>query len=407
MADEVELIHDGQGLAVMGEQEAVKRFLDHTDLWSVSQDLRLDGFTRALDAASGIAEVASKATSTAGRYVKLTEESARDIRKFGLVPTATEGVSYAMVGRPGSITKWVQIETGVASWLTNPAILSGAAGIMAQLARQQEVKELKRLLESIDSKLNDVRRQQKNAVLSKLNSAGMAIADARRLCERGGDCETAWQKVANETRIVFEVEANAFRAIEALSDKVDRSDSVRRLRKTTEEVAPEVVMWLAVLAECFRLEDQHAILELEHVGATAPSSLDAHRLGLEDAQRDRREQIVDKTGRLLRRLTEAGEVASENVILHQWAAQAVVDSVNAVGMEIDKFHALLGIDPHHALLSVPGWREALRDRRQWSKARDEAKPLVTRVGRFLVVVGVAMVLGSSTDSEDGDSADEA
>ena len=73
MADEVELVQDGEGLAVVGEQGAVKRFLEQAGLWAASQDLGLEGLGSVLDIAPGVAEAALSASSTAGRYVKLTE----------------------------------------------------------------------------------------------------------------------------------------------------------------------------------------------------------------------------------------------------------------------------------------------------------------------------------------------
>lgn len=408
MADEVELVQDGEGLAVVGEQGAVKRFLEQAGLWAASQDLGLEGLGSVLDIAPGVAEAALSASSTAGRYVKLTEESARDIRELGLVPTKTDGISYAMVGQPGSIAKWVRIETGVTSWLTNPAILSGAAGIMAQLARQQEMKELRRLLESIDSKLDDIRRQRRDEVLAEMDGARMAIDEAMNQREHDADRETTWGKVEHTKETVFKVEANALREIAALSNKVDKDASAGKLRKTAEEIAKKAAVWLAVLASCFQLEDQHAILELDHVRATAPSKLDAHRLSLDKARSERRDKVVKSTVQLMRRLDEAGGAARESVLLHWREAQAVVDSVNTVGRQIDQLYAPLGIEPQRAPLTAPGWGEALRDRQQWQKAREEIKPAATAAGVALFALAAAAIMNANDHDSpsDGDESDE-
>ena len=74
-----------------------------------------------------------------GRWVKLTEESAQAVKQFGLTPTKTPGVSHAMVGQPGDIKQWIQIVKSPGSMVTNPAMLAGAAGIMAQIAMQQQM----------------------------------------------------------------------------------------------------------------------------------------------------------------------------------------------------------------------------------------------------------------------------
>ena len=63
----VELIHDGEGLAVIGEQSAVERFLDSVGLLSLAQDLPLVRLGVALDSGSKIADSAARVVENAGR----------------------------------------------------------------------------------------------------------------------------------------------------------------------------------------------------------------------------------------------------------------------------------------------------------------------------------------------------
>ena len=51
------------------------------------------------------------------------------------------------------------------------ALLFGVAGVMSRLARQQEVRELRDLLQKIDGRLDDVRRRQRDEVLAKTETA--------------------------------------------------------------------------------------------------------------------------------------------------------------------------------------------------------------------------------------------
>ena len=71
--------------------------------------------------------------------MKLTEDSARKVREIGWTPTKTDGVSHAMLGKRGDIKNWVQIVTSPGAILTNPAVLSGVAGLMSQRAMQQQM----------------------------------------------------------------------------------------------------------------------------------------------------------------------------------------------------------------------------------------------------------------------------
>lgn len=163
---------------------------------------------------------------------------------MGLMPTKVEGISHAMLGDPGRIGGWIQVEVGPSAIFGNPSLLLGVAGIMTQFARQQEVRELRNFLQNIDKKLDDVRRRQRDEVIAKMDRATTAIEEAMRIRECGGDGETAWAKVVDESGTIAEVQANALRAIGALADKVRENVEVgsrlRRLANTSKEVEGEI-----------------------------------------------------------------------------------------------------------------------------------------------------------------------
>ncbi|WP_074311016.1 hypothetical protein [Micromonospora cremea] len=249
MDDEIELISDGDGLAVIGNPTAVERFLDSVGLLSLSKDLGLDRLGSVLGAGAGVAQAASKIAANSGRYVKLTKESAQLVNEFGLMKTKTRGVSHAMLGKPGSISRWLQIENGPGSFVTNPALLSGAAGIMAQFARQHEMNEITQLLTTIDEKLDDVRRAQRDAVLAKMDGAASAIKEAMTIREHVGRVsEVAWSKVQATSVTIADTQAYALRQLDALAEKMESKTKVGDLAKTAKETEREVGVWLAVLA---------------------------------------------------------------------------------------------------------------------------------------------------------------
>lgn len=408
MTDAIELICDGEGLAVLGDPTAVNRFLDSEGLRTQSQELRLERLGPALETGSNIAELVSNIYANTGRYVRLTKESAEDVRRFGLMPTSVRGISHAMIGEPGSISKWIQVEDGPASLLMNPAVLSGVAGIMAQIARQQEVRALKEFLVSIDGKLDDLRRGQRDGILAKMDRAVSVIGEAMIIRERGGDRETAWRKVENEVGTLAEVQANALRRIEALADKVgdvDDGTGVGFLRKTTNEIESDVGVWLAVLAQCFRLENERTILELDHVLATNPRHWDGHRIGLSEALHEKRDEAVRRTTDLLERLDRAGAVARSNIILHAPAAHSVIDSVNTANGSLEKFHASLGGESHWKELARIRWKDAIHDPNQLRRAGKETVKTVATKGAAVVAVVVAGLLyaAASAGGENNDS----
>jgi hypothetical protein len=178
MDGEIQLISDGDGRAVIGNPTAVERFLYSVGLLSLSKDPGLHRLGSVLRAEAGVAQAGSEIAANSVRWLKVTPESAQTIKDFGLMESKTPGVSYAMVGNPGSIKSWIQIENGPGSFLTNPAILAGAAGIMDQLARQQEMNEIRDYLAKIDKKIDEVLRNQNYAEWAKTAGAGSVIKDA-------------------------------------------------------------------------------------------------------------------------------------------------------------------------------------------------------------------------------------
>ena len=191
MSSEIELASDGEGIVVVGDRGAVARFLDEAGLLEQAREFALDKLSTTLRAGSDLAQAASGIAEQSAMYLKLTPESAQALKDAGgLMKTKTEGVSHAMLGDPGRIGKWLQVEDGPASLLTNPAVLSGVGGLMSQLAQQAEAQELKALLLRIDAKLDEVRRDQRDEVLAKMDRAAAAIEEAMTIHDHGGDPKT-------------------------------------------------------------------------------------------------------------------------------------------------------------------------------------------------------------------------
>ena len=277
---------------------------------------------------------------------------------MGLMPTKMEGVSHAMLGDPGRIGGWIQVEVGPSAIFGNPSLLLGVAGIMTQFARQQEVRELRNFLQNIDEKLDDVRRRQRDEVIAKMDRATTAI------------------------------------------------EEVMMIR-----------VWLVVLARCLQLKDEHEILELDHVLRTAPDSFERHRLGLSQASRERGEKIAAMTGAFIAQMTEAGGVAEKNVLLRAFSSQNVINSINGVGGLVEEFQKPLGLGIEGASSkNMPknmALRDAIRDPQQLKcagidLAKGAGKCAMFAAEAFAVtVVGTALLarVGAEDDMDGEDDGD--
>jgi hypothetical protein len=383
MDDEIQLISDGDGLAVIGEQPAVERVLVSEGL--STRAVGLPRLGSVLGTGATTAQVGGEIAANSGRWVKLTEESAELVKKYGLMESKTPGVRHVMVGQRGSIKSWLQVVKGPRSLLINPALLAGAAGVMAQLAMQQTMNEITDYLVTIDRKVDDVLRAQKDAVLARMIGAGLVIEEAMRTREHGGRVnEVTWSKVQAAPATVAETQAYALRQLDALAEKLERETRIGDLAEAAKDAESKAQEWLAVLARSFQLQDAIAVIELDRVLDAAPDDLDGHRLGLKAARRDRLELISRSTGQLMARMDAAASRADTKVLLHPARSRHVVNSSNHVALAIGDFHGPLGIERG---------RQSLEARR-WADAATEVGSKVLETGAD--GVGAARRLGSET-----------
>lgn len=377
MNDEVELVSDGDGFAILGAPGAVERFMASTGL----EDSGSQRLSTALRSGGAVAQAGSEVAANSGRWVKLTEESAQAVKQFGLTPTTTPGVSHAMVGEPGNIKQWIQIAKGPGSMAANPAMLAGAAGIMAQVAMQQQMDAIVDYLATIDQKLDDVLRAQTNQVLARLDGVDLAIREAMSVRrEVGRVSEVTWSKVQNSAQTIHETQGYALRQLADLADKLEDTSRVADLMDTAKEAEGEVQKWLVVLARCFELHDAVGVLELDRVLDASPDELDRHRLGLRSARQDRLELISERTEALLGRMRAAVDVANSKVLFNPKQSPAVVRSSNQVVVEVHEFRELLGIESGHEEPETRRWSEAASD--SWDKARSSSAQGLDGVKRF-------------------------
>jgi hypothetical protein len=393
MDNEIQLISDGDGLAVIGNATDVERFLVSEGL--SSKDLGLQRLNSVFGTGAAVAQTGSDIAANSSRWVKLTNESAQRVKKFGLMESKTPGVSHAMVGKPGSIKSWLQIEKGAGSFLTNPALLAGAAGIMAQLAMQQTMDEITDYLATIDEKVDDVLRAQKDAVLARMIGVDLVIEETMTVREQVGRVsEVTWSKVQAAPTTIAETQAYALRQLDALAEKMERKTKIGDLAATAKEAESTVREWLAVLARCFQLQDAIAVLELDRVLDASPEELDGHRLGLKAARQHRLELISRSTERLVARMKAAAGAANAKVLMNPTASPAVVQSSNHVATGVHDFHGRLGIESGRQSAEARRWVDAA------TEARDKALETGSKG------VGAAISLGSETLDRAGSVTDK-
>lgn len=367
MNNEIELISDRNGLAVIGDSKDVELFLESQGLASTA--VALPNLARVMSKGAATTSTVSEIAASSGRWVKLTKESAEKLDQFGAMPTKSQGVSHAMIGKPGDIKSWLQLQDGVGALATNPAMLAGAAGVMSQLAMEQTMAEITDYLARIDEKLDDVLRTQTNQVLAQMDGVDLAIKEATSVRDSVGRVsEVTWSKVQSSSTTIHETQGFALRQLSDLAEKLERKSKVDELVKVARDAEEEVQKWLAVLARCFQLHDAVAVLELDRVLDASPEELERHRVGLQAARRDRLELIAENTKRLLTRMTDAVDTANSKVLFNPIQSPAIVKASNVVATDVHDFHGMLGIESGTQSSEAARWKDAASE--QLVKARE-------------------------------------
>lgn len=396
---EIQVITDDEGVALVGDAAAIDEFLVARGI--PSRVLDLQRLVLSLGSAGGAAKAASALSVQSGRWVKLTEESARKLQEVGAMSGSKGGLSRAVIqGKDGRIQGIAEFSKN-ASVLTSPAVLAGIGGVMTQLAMQQQMDEISDYLAVIDEKVNDVLRAQKDAATADMIGIDLVIDEAMTVrAHVGRVSDVTWSKVQNTSMVVGRTQAYALRQIDALAEKLERKNELGDLARATRAAEVAASDWLAVLAQCFRLQEAIAVLELDRVLDTAPDELEQHRFGLTVARQNRRDLIGRSTARLIERMNAAAGRANRRVLLNPIDSPAVVRASNGVASKVTVFHSALGIEGGDQSVDARRWRHAVGDlknsvleagsdgidlgKRLGAGTRDRANFLTNRVASAIV-----------------------
>jgi len=357
MDDEIQLINDGDGVALIGNPTTIDRFLTSQGL--ESRDLGFQRLAPTMSALAAAGNAGSTIAANSGRWVQLTEKSAQALKGSTLMKGTSPGVSRAVVTENGKISSILEIVKG-GSILTNPAVLAGAAGIMAQVAMQQAMDEITEYLATIDEKVDDLLRAQKDSVLSDMIGVEFMLDEVMTVRrEVGRVSEVTWSKVQGTSLTVARTQAYALRQLDAIAEKLERKSDIGDLVDASKVAELKVQEWLAVLARCFQLQDALAVLELDRILDALPDELDNHRIGLRTARQSRLGLITRSTENLLARMDTAAGTANSKVLLHPIASRAIVGSSNHVSTSVVDFQMRLGVGGGKESVEATRWVDAV------------------------------------------------
>ncbi|MCH8611575.1 hypothetical protein [Arsenicicoccus dermatophilus] len=371
MDGEIQVISDGDGVLLLGDPATLDLFVERESL--AARPLPTTSMRRATNVAGAAAEAAAVIAESSGRWVKLTEQSAKYAQAGALRVSKTSGNATGVIaGKDGQVATFVEFVRTPAGVVTNPAALAGIGGLMSQIALQQAMDEIGDYLAVIDAKVEDVLRAQKDTAVAELLGVGLVLDEALAVRESVGRVsDVTWSKVDQAPLVIASAQSYALRRLEALADKIEKESKVGDLATLMRHAESEAHEWLGVLARSFQLADAVAILELDRVLDSDADSVDAHRAGMTTARRRRLTAIDTATHSLLERIEAAATLANDRVLFNPLKAPAVVASANCASSAVAGLQETLGL--------APAAREV--EARSWKSAAGETHEHLVRTGR--------------------------
>lgn len=348
MSNGIQLITDGEGLAVIGAAPDVERFL---------LDEGLDRM----------------------------EPKVLDLRRLGsLLGGGIVAVHVGSELAANSVQRWLQIAKAPGALLTGPLALSALATMMQQQAMQQQMDQIVEYLQEINEKVEDILRAQKDAVLADMIGVDLIIEEAFTVREQVGRVsEVTWSKVQATSMATARTQGYALRQLDAIAEKLQKKTTtdIGDLAKETKAAEPRVREWLTVLARTFQLQDAASVLELDRVLDDSPADLDRHRLGLAAARRNRLDLVARSTARILEQMTRTVGMANSKVLFNPFDSLAAASSSVLVASGVVDFRRMLGIETEHESAVLKRWRQAAGEAVQKAAAaRSESAAAVKRFG---------------------------
>lgn len=376
MDDEIELFTDGEGLALFGETSAIDRFLESRGLKDPVESFDLAPI---LNLGSASLKAGAEIAANHGRWLLLTEESAAAIQEIGLVPTTSKGIAYAMVGERGDISQWVKVIRSPGAIFTNPALLAGVGGLMAQFALQRQLRQISDHLESIDRKvawLKDFNLDKEFAVLRGIRDSVERAKAVRSALGRVTD--TSWSTIQDSPRALAERHALALLQLDRVTYAISQASS-KNLAEAAPERSGDVRASIVLAAETMLLLDQVADLELDRALNSSPEEVEATRQALTASRHALLERTTECFNRLLSEVDASSHRVNNSVLINPRKSPRAFAELELIRSDVNGI--LSAIKP-------PAVWDPI-EQRKWSEAATPVVESVIRFGQIVIPVAQA------------------
>lgn len=278
-----------------------------------------------------------------GRYLKLTQESYDFLQKHGVRNPISGTIRRSDIGELRNSSQFVKnlaFEAGSRA----PAVLSNAAGIVAQAAIEHSLTEIKGYLRDHTEKLDRLLNQQRNESLSRLDGY------QRRLCKEESFfvankrlSQTGWDGIASvggELEGIFEQSIREMNdAVNQLSKAEGNAKKLQNLIQSLREVAADR---LAILAHALQLLDTYDRLSVVRVVDHEPEVAVSFTTHLLNARENRLTKVSEQLREIQEAIRSSVSFSNSSSVLHAPRNNEIIRDANATIAQIEYFLRALG-----------------------------------------------------------------
>lgn len=360
MVESIQVIDDGDSMALLGDLEAIDGFLQSHHLQSLAEPINPHTDRGYL---SGMVAQVLGDRAISGKWVRQDGKAPKTLSQYDLHRDQRTGLSAGTVlVKDGGEAQGGQRFLGGVESALSPVLLTSIGALITQYELQQTMQAMVKYLQRIDRHVGDILRAQRDTVLTNMVGANLVIEDALAARNQIGHVsQTTWDKVQATSLAIAQAQAYAIRQIDDITEKMGDGSGAHDPGTDMGNYRDQINEWLAVLAGSLRLQDAGTILELDRVAQVEPDELDQHRRAAKTSREHRVRVISDNADHLLKQVDQTAEKANQEVLLHPQQSPRIVDYCNLIKQDMAEFGQGIGLDRSSDPLISRPWLDAARD----------------------------------------------
>ncbi|WEV47566.1 hypothetical protein OZX62_04680 [Bifidobacterium sp. ESL0690] len=347
----IQIVKDDSGIMVLGDDSVVDEWLKQTGLDKNAKAMA----QRAVQACGNGLQTLANTSAQSGRWVKLTKESAAQVKKYGSTGTGV------VRGEHGKIISHLKFEDLTkASSLANPEMLAGAGAVMTQMALEQSMQEITDYLNEIDSKIDDLLQDQKDQTIANLMGAARMIDETKTIYDKVGViADTTWSKVDDCPMDLASAQSYALVKIRNLVNKLADEKDAGKAEKLSEQLLEDATDWMFVIGKSIQAQDELYVIELDRVLDEQPQEVEQYKEGINAARQKRLYDIAGEFGEFSKSIHGSADGIRSQKVWHPNAVKGALKNLQDVNQRLSGFAVAIGVDADSVEIKMaPRWKDA-------------------------------------------------